>query len=139
MSAAQIPELRYEGLYCTLAIQKPAASVIVLRISGSDVGEFGLDPIAALDSWLAGSDSFHLFIDAHEGRGVSINVSAEWAHWLDKSKGKLLSVTMLTGSPLIRVTAGFVRRFAALEGSMRICNDAQVFQHALSEAIASSL
>jgi len=42
----------------------------------------------------------------------------------------------LTGSRFIEITAGFVRRFASVEGSMRIGTDPVVFDHALIEATA---
>jgi hypothetical protein len=48
-------------------------------------------------------------------------VSGEWAGWLGANRAMLESVTMLTGSRFIQITAEFVRRFSSLEGSMRIC------------------
>jgi phage regulator Rha-like protein len=48
----------------------------------------------------------------------------------------LESVTMLTGSRFIQLTAEFVRRFASLEASMRICTDPAIFDYALREAAA---
>jgi hypothetical protein len=68
-------ELRYEGIHCTLTLQQPAPSVIVLRISGSDVGEFGEAPMQALDSWLRDTGRVQFFIDARDVRGASIEVS----------------------------------------------------------------
>jgi len=47
----------------------------------------------------------------------------------------LKSITMLTGSRFIEVTADFVRRFADLEGMMRICTDPEWFDEAVSRAI----
>jgi hypothetical protein len=76
-----------------------------------------------------------LFVDAREVRGASIEVSGEWARWLGGRKAVLRGVTMLTGSRFIQVTAEFVRRFAALEGIMRICTEASVFDSALEEIL----
>jgi hypothetical protein len=105
-------------------------------VTGSDVGEFGGAPMRTLNDWLtAGQIKF--FVDARDGRGVSIDVSGEWARWLTANKDKMASITMLTGSPFIHVTAEFVRRFAALEGLMRICTDVRVFDSALEEALQS--
>ena len=42
---------------------------------------------------------------------------------------------MLTGSRFIEITAAFVRRFAALEGIMRICSEPAVFDFALAETL----
>src|SRR4029077_1009209 len=107
----------------------------VLRISGSDVGEFGEAPMLALHDWLSEADPVEFFIDARDVRGASIEVSGEWAQWLGKHKMKLRTVTMLTGSRFIQVTAEFVRRFADLEGIMRICTEAEVFDSVLAEAL----
>ena len=128
-------ELRYEGIHCTLTLQQPAPSVIVLRISGSDVGEFGDAPMQALDSWLRDAGSIQFFIDARDVRGASIEVSGDWAHWLGAHKDSLSAVTMLTGSRFIQMTAEFVRRFAALQGIMQICTEPAVFDFALNTAL----
>ena len=57
-------------------------------------------------------------------RGASIDVSGEWAEWLRVHKAHLRAISMLTGSRFVEVTAGFVRRFAALQGVMRIYSEA---------------
>ena len=108
---------------------------MVLRITGSDVGEFGDAPLAVLDEWLAGGETVDFFIDSREVRGASIDVSSDWARWLSRHRTKLRSVTMLTGSRFIQITAEFVRRFAELEGVMRICTEPAVFDAALTEAL----
>ena len=122
-----------------MSIGKPAAKVVLMRIAGTDVGEFGDAPMKALGGWLDNSPVAHLFIDARDVRGASIEVSGEWAAWLSAHKSDLGLVTMLTGSRFIQVTAEFVRRFASLEGSMRICSDPAVFDQALLEAVRQQL
>lgn len=132
-------ELLYEGVHCTLMIKQILPKMISVRISGRDVGEFGDAPFVALDRWLDGGEAMELFIDARDVRGASIDVSSEWALWLGARKEKLAAITMLTGSPLIHITAEFVRRFAALEGVMRICTQADVFENTLREAVKAHL
>ena len=128
-------EIRYDGMHCNLIIQRFPSRVVVLRISGSDVGEFGEAPMKALNDSVTSSDPIDLFIDARDVRGASIDVSGEWARWLSSRKPGLRTITMLTGSRFIEITAAFVRRFASLEGIMRICNDPGVFDFALAEAL----
>jgi len=127
-------EVRFDGIHCNLTIQRPSARVALMRITGTDVGEFGDAPMKALDDWIDGTFPLDLFIDARDVRGASIEVSGDWAGWLNGRRAALGSVTMLTGSRFIHVTAEFVRRFANLEGCMRICSDPAVFQQALREA-----
>lgn len=128
-------EINYDGVHCRLTLKNLSANVIVIEISGSDVGEFGEVPMLALTKWFAETALVDLFIDARDARGASVGVSGEWAQWLGRHRAKLQSVTMLTGSRLIQITAEFVRRFADLEGIMWICTEPDVFDKALSEAL----
>jgi len=133
--APQPSDIRYDGIHCNLVIQQPVSSVIVLRISGSDIGEFGDEPMKALSFRVSPANPVDFFIDARDVRGASIEVSGDWAAWLSSHKAGLRSVTMLTGSRFIQITAEFVRRFASLEGIMRICSDPAVFDFALAETL----
>jgi hypothetical protein len=45
---------------------------------------------------------------------------------------------MLTGSPFIQLTAGFVRRFADLGEVMRIYTDPAAFEGALASSVANA-
>jgi hypothetical protein len=137
MQAAERREIHYEGVHCKLAVEQLAQGVVLLKISGSDIGEFGDAPLLTLDRWLAGANSVELFIDARDVRGASIEVSGEWALWLGRHKVKLRTVTMLARSSFIQLTAKFVRRFSNLEAIMRICTDPGVFDAALREALNS--
>ena len=129
--------IRFDGVHCNLSIEKPSAGVVLMKIRGTDVGEFGDAPMKTLADCVANSSAIQLFIDARFVRGASIEVSGEWASWLNAHKSVLGTVTMLTGSRFIQVTAEFVRRFASLEGSMRICTEPAVFDQALLEATAT--
>jgi hypothetical protein len=130
-------EVHYDGVHCNLAIEQFPCGVVVLRISGTDVGEFGDAPMLALNGWIGGTDPIEFFIDARDVRGASIEVSGDWARWLGKHKMKLRTVTMLTGSRYVKITAEFVRRFAELEGLMRVCTEPEVFDSALAEALGA--
>jgi hypothetical protein len=133
MSAAQ--EIRYEGIHCDLMIERRANGVIVLRISGTDVGEFGKAPMKTLNDWIDKSGKVDFFIDAREVRGASISVSGEWASWLNAHKEVLRTVTMIPGSRFVQMTAEFVRRFASLESVMKIYREPAAFDQALAEAL----
>ena len=133
--APQSQQIQYDGIHCKLVIQTFSNRVAVLRITGSDIGEFGDAPMQELNRWLDSHGPVAFFIDARDVRGASIEVSGEWAEWLSAHKSQLRSVTMLTGSRFIQVTAEFVRRFASLEGIMSICSEPAVFDAALKEAL----
>ena len=126
--------LRFDGVHCSIVLERAADSVIVLRISGTDTGELGDVPMRTLNKWLATSGQVSFFIDARAVRGASIDVSSEWAAWLKAHREQLRSVTMLTGSRYIQITAEFVRRFADLNGIMWVCTEPGVFDLALEQA-----
>ena len=92
-----------------------------------------------LKEWLTGSDPVHLFIDARDVRGASIEVSGEWAEWRRANKAHLGHISMLTGSRFVEVTADFVRRFASLQGVMRIYTEPKAFDAALAESLSRKL
>lgn len=131
-----IRSVRLEGVHCTMDISRRAPGVVVVTIVGADVGELGDAPFRELQSDLQRAEPIRLFIDARESLGASIDVSNDWAVWLRKHRAHLAEVTMLSGSRFIRVTADFVRRFADLEGVMRITTDPAAFDEALAAAIA---
>jgi hypothetical protein len=130
------PEIRYDGVHCAFLIERPADGVLVLRISGTDVGELGDAPMQGLDDCLAGASPVQFFIDARETRGASIEVSGEWAVWLKSRKPRFHRINMLVAGRFVELTADFVRRFAGLEGIMRIYTEPSAFDAALNEAAA---
>src|SRR5579871_196414 len=105
--APRTQEVRFDGINCSLAIRESAAGVVLIKITGTDIGEFGDAPMKALGNWLSRSSPIELFIDARDVRGASIEVSGEWAGWLSANKPALANVTMLTGSRFIQITAEF--------------------------------
>jgi len=137
MPAAQPVKTRYEGVHCDLTIESYSPDIVVLRISGTDVGEFGAAPLEMLTGSLAGVEQFDLFVDAREVRGASIEVSGDWAQWLRSNKHRLRDMSMLTGSRFVQVTADFVRRFADLEGVMQVYTDDDLFDAKLAKKLRS--
>ena len=121
-----------------MEIRRAARRVVVVTISGSDVGEFGDAPFRALADDLAREDRIDLFINSRNVRGASIEVSCDWARWLGKHRDRLHLITMLIGSRYIDITANFVRRFAQLEGSMRLTDKPSIFEDALRRSLGES-
>ena len=136
MQKEALNDVRWEGIHFSLAIERPAASVVVMRFSGWDAGEFGDMPMQELAKDLVSNDQIELFIDAREVKGASIEVSGEWSQWLGKHKGSFKHISMLTGSRFIQVTANFVRRYGELGELMRIYTEPAAFDEALEESIA---
>ena len=102
-----------------------------MTIRGTDTGEFGDAPMAEVQKCIDAAGPIQFFVDAREVRGASIEVSGEWAEWMRANQRNLRGISMLTGSRYVEVTAEFVRRFAGLEGKMRIYTEAAAFDAAL--------
>ncbi len=127
-------EIHFDGVHCTLTITHYPRGIVLMRIRGTDIGEFGEAPMQAITK-LAAGQPFDLFIDARDVSGASIEVSGEWAAWLSAHRSGLQGVTMLTGSRFIQITAEFVRRFASLEGIMRVSTDPEIFEAELNATL----
>ncbi|MBS2023184.1 MAG: hypothetical protein JST92_12285 [Deltaproteobacteria bacterium] len=132
MSSDQPLEL--SGISTSMTIDRRAPSVVVVRITGSDVGELGDAPFRELERQLA-QGPFSLFIDARKTKGASIDVSNLWARWLRTHRDDLVRIHMLTGSRYVQMTADFVRRFAELGDAMLIYTDPGAFDEALGGAL----
>lgn len=127
----------YEGVHCRLEVQRPAPSVVVLRLTGWDIGEFGDAPMKELAPDLSAGRRVELFIDARAVRGATIDVSNDWALWLRAKRAHFTCISMLTGSPFVQLTARFVQRFAELNDLMRLYTDAASFDAALARAVSA--
>jgi len=125
----------FEGQHSTLVITRPVRHVVLLTITGRDVGEAGDAPLRALDEELV-AGPYALFIDARRTLGAAIDVSNVWAQWLRSNRDRLHQIHMLTGSRFVQLTADFVRRFAELGDAMLIYTDGAAFDEALRTATA---
>ena len=125
---------RFESSSCKMIIEELASGVVRISIEGTDVGQLGEAPFRALAPLLAGDHRVELFVDARHTRGVSMDVSGEWALWLGRHRHALRHVNMLTATRFVQITADFVRRFAEMGEIMRIYTEPSAFEHALSNA-----
>lgn len=125
--------MKYEGVTSGLAIERPGPGVVLLRLTGWDTGEFGDAPMKEVAKDF-GPRPIRLFIDARAVKGATIDVSNEWALWLRANRARFAEISMLTGSPFIKLTAKFVQRFADLDELMRLYTDPSAFDAALRAA-----
>jgi hypothetical protein len=124
----------FEGAHFAVELEQLSERLIVMRLRGTDIGELLDAPMKTLDEWLVGVNGVEFFIDARNVRGASIDVSSEWSAWFMANRSQFKTITMLTGSKLIQITAEFVRRFAELNGIMWVCTEPEVFDLALEQA-----
>ena len=127
-----------EGLHCVLTVERLAPGVVRIVFSGTDVGELGDAPFRELDARVAGPSPLDLFIDARAARAASVEVSGDWARWMRSRRADLGRVHMLTATRFVELSADLVRRFAGLEGAMRVYTDPAAFEEALAESVRAA-
>jgi hypothetical protein len=127
-------ETNLQGLDTSMTIRRVAAAIVVVTISGRDVGTWRCAVQGARRTARKGEGPFSLFIDARRTKGASVDVSNVWARWLRTHRDDLLKIHMLTGSRFVQMTADFVRRFAELGDAMLIYTEPSVFDEALESA-----
>jgi hypothetical protein len=130
-------EIAFQGKHCSVKLRQQGARVLLVEISGRDVGEHGERPMVALSGLLPPSGEAELFIDARRVFGATTDVSAVWALWLAQRRRAFSRINMLTGSRFVQLTAEFVRKWAELQDTMRIYTDPAAFETALTAATAS--
>jgi hypothetical protein len=108
--------------------------VVLLRLAGWDTGEFGDAAMKEIAKDFAAGQPLQLFIDARAVKGATVDVSNDWALWLRANRSRFAHISMLTGAPLVQLTARFVQRFADLGEVMRIYSDTSAFDAALIQA-----
>ena len=129
-------EIVFQGKHCSVKLRQLGGRVLLLEISGRDIGEHGDRPMVALAGLLCPNSEAELFIDARRVLGATTDVSAAWALWLAKHRRVFSRVNMLTGSRFVQLTADFVRKWAELQDTMRIYTDAAAFETALTASTA---
>lgn len=125
---------RLEGVHCTLVIERPHPGLLVVTFAGTDVGEFGGRPFLDMAPDVASGRLVELFIDARAGKAASIDVSSDWAAWLREHRDSLKCVHMLTATKFIQLSADLVRRYAGIEGRMRLYTSPAAFVEELEQA-----
>jgi hypothetical protein len=129
-------ELAFPGKHCKVMLRRLGSRVLLLEISGRDIGEHGDRPMVALAGLLPASGEVELFIDARRVLGATTDVSAAWALWLAQRRSAFSHINMLTGSRFVQLTADFVRKWAELQDTMRVYTDAAAFESALTASTA---
>ncbi|MGH8733812.1 MAG: hypothetical protein ACREVB_09040, partial [Burkholderiales bacterium] len=61
--------MKYDGVNAGLAIERPAAGVVVLRLTGWDTGEFGNAAMKEIAKDFVAATPLQLFIDARAVKG----------------------------------------------------------------------
>jgi len=50
-----LASMRFEGVHCSIVLERVADAIMLLQISGTDTGELGDAPMKILNEWLSSS------------------------------------------------------------------------------------
>jgi hypothetical protein len=125
---------RFEGVHSTLRVRRPHPGVIVLTLTGVDIGELGRAPFESLEQDLQ-AGPIEVFIDARNARSASVDVSREWAFFFRAHRVHIRHVHMLISTRFIKISADLVRDFALLDQRMDVLTDPVDFARRLGDRI----
>ena len=115
---------------CCVAISRVTERRVLVRLLGTDYGELGLEPFIELEKNLAAAP-VELFFDLYSATGATMDVSGSWALWLRRHRDRIGSVSMLTNSLFVRLSAKTVQRFSELGDKVRLYANPTEFDGAL--------
>jgi hypothetical protein len=128
--------VRFESANATLTITRIRRGLVLMKIVGRDVGEFGTRPFDAMKPYLV-DGSLDFFVDLRDAVGATLNVSGEWAAWFQAHRSELGSVSILARTKYVQLTVDFVRRYAGVVELMRMYTSDEAFDEALATATAA--
>lgn len=129
-------EVRLSAPEAEFLFSRPSARVLLVRISGHDVGQFGsvaLDEIAAA---ISRSRPIEVFVDARDATGVSPRVREEWTQFISANRTNLTAVHVLTSSRIVHLAIAVAQLFSRTGNLIRLYSTPAVFQAELQRAIA---
>jgi hypothetical protein len=127
----RIVELLWEGEHCTLRLRRHRPGVVIVTITGRDLGEFGDAPLAELSHDVE-REPIHLFVDARDVTGATLDVSSQWALWIRANRDRLTGISMLTARRFIQFHANMARDFADVRDRMQIFTDVAAWEALLA-------
>lgn len=118
---------------CCVAISRVAERRVLVRLLGKDYGELGSQPFLELEkNFDAGP--LELFFDLQAATGATMDVSSGWALWLRRHRERLRSVSILSGSRFVHLSARTVQGFSQLGDKLKLYADPVAFHGALHGA-----
>ena len=122
---------------CVFRYRRLRPGIIVVRISGDDVGQFGT---ATMDELATEFDRFQapieLFIDATEALGPVTKVMEAWAAWFEIHHKRLKHVDILIPpeAKVLQLTVAIARHLSRTGDLISIHLDAENFNSAVNQA-----
>ncbi|WNG41190.1 hypothetical protein F0U61_51425 [Archangium violaceum] len=126
--------VRLTGERCSYTYLRPRPGVVYVRIKGDDRGELGEAPRDELREDLRRYAPLELFFEMDESTGANLPVQDAWTEWFSTNRPALKSVSVLTRSKFMHVSAEIVKLFSRTGELIRVYLDPEAFQEAIQRA-----
>lgn len=133
---ATLPDgtLRLSAGKCLFEFSKPGPSVLLVRISGRDVGQFGPSVFEEVRLHFSGTGALELFVDATEADGPTTEVSQAWTRFFNREAPNLKRVSILAVSKFVHLTVSIAKLFSRTGELIQVYSDPKLFKDALGRA-----
>jgi hypothetical protein len=126
--------IRLASERCSYTYWRPRPGVVFIRFSGDDKGEFGHAPRDELREDVSRYAPLELFFEMDETTGANLPVQEAWSEWFSGHRPALKSVSVLTRSKYMHVSAEMVKLFSRTGELIRVYLDPHPFDEALQRA-----
>lgn len=129
--------VKLSGGDCVFRFHRPRPGIVVVRISGDDVGQFGS---ATMDEVAKEFDQvktpIELFIDATKAVGPVTKVMEAWATWFETHHRRLKHVDILIPpeAKVLHLTVAIARHLSRTGDLISIHLDAENFHRAVNQS-----
>jgi hypothetical protein len=126
--------VRVSSERCSYTYRRLRPGVVFIRIQGDDKGELGEAPRDELREDLSRYAPVELFFEMDESTGANRPVQEAWTEWFSTLRPALKSVSVLTRSKYMHVSAELVKLFSRTGELIRVYLEPQPFEEALKRA-----
>jgi hypothetical protein len=127
-AACSEPEPPPPEARCAWSFDRPASGVLRVVVTGHDAGQLGTQPLDELMRRQAELPARVLFVDARGVTAVAPSVREHWVAWIRAHAAGFAALSLLAGSPLVRLTFALAREESRAGQRMRIHADAASFR-----------
>jgi hypothetical protein len=119
---------------CSFHYVRIRPGVLLLKITGYDRGNLGLDVLDEIKKEITNFSSLRLFIDASEARGAASRASDDWTTWLRDNRASLGSVDIYVGSQIMYVIIAISKELSRTGNLIHLHTERRRFEEALRDA-----
>jgi hypothetical protein len=114
----------------------PRPGIVLIRISGHDLGQFGSSALDELMNALRRERPLELFVDTREAVSVAPRVRDEWTRFFASNRANLTAVHVLTSSKFVHLAVAVAQLFSKTGDLIRLYSTPAIFEARLHQARA---